>query len=212
MLEVVAALAEVCDYTDRPDEAAKWRAELATLRTLHAALDKAFYHGDLNDYTNLGLLVPGGIAPKSGSKAGRVFYCPDADRFLSGQVVDATSVLVKYTYDGDATLDGGINIDDYGRIDANVASSGSVFGYASGDFNLDGKINVDDYGIIDGNVNRQGAAIRSAGRAADFGELSRAVPEPASLTLLVAGWGALRQRRRRRATSHSPGRGNACSR
>jgi hypothetical protein len=84
MLEVVAALAEVCDYTDRPDEAAKWRAELATLRTLPAALDKAFYHGDLNDYTNLGLLVPAGIAPKSGSKAGRVFYCPDADRFLVG--------------------------------------------------------------------------------------------------------------------------------
>src|SRR5687768_5309450 len=32
MREVVAALAEVCDYTNRPDEAAKWRAELALLR------------------------------------------------------------------------------------------------------------------------------------------------------------------------------------
>ena len=132
--------------------------------------------------------------------------------FWSGQVVDATSVLVKYTYDGDATLDGSINIDDYGRIDANVASSGSVFGYASGDFNLDGKINVDDYGIIDGNVNRQGAAIHSAGGPADVGELSRAVPEPASLTLLVAGWAALSRHRRHRAISHPPDHGNGCSR
>ena len=32
MREVVAALAEVCDHTNRPDEAAKWRAELALLR------------------------------------------------------------------------------------------------------------------------------------------------------------------------------------
>jgi len=39
-------------------------------------LDKSIYHGGLNDYTNLGLLVPAGIAPQSGSPMGRVFYCP----------------------------------------------------------------------------------------------------------------------------------------
>jgi hypothetical protein len=31
------------------------------------------------------------------------------------QAVDSTSVLVKFTWGGDATLDGKINIDDYGR-------------------------------------------------------------------------------------------------
>lgn len=41
-----------------------------------AYLDKAFYHGEINNYTNLGLLVPANIAPPSGSEAGRVFYCP----------------------------------------------------------------------------------------------------------------------------------------
>jgi hypothetical protein len=32
MRDVVAALAHVCDQTDRPAEAAKWRAELSVLR------------------------------------------------------------------------------------------------------------------------------------------------------------------------------------
>jgi hypothetical protein len=72
-----------------------------------------------------------------------------------GQVADATSVLVRFTYAGDATLDGVINIDDYGRIDANVAQSGSVWGWFNGDFNADGLINIDDYGIIDGNIGAQ---------------------------------------------------------
>src|SRR5690242_14478448 len=38
--------------------------------------DKTIYHGDINDYTNLGLLVAAHIAPESGSDEGRVFYCP----------------------------------------------------------------------------------------------------------------------------------------
>ncbi|MEO6435625.1 MAG: Calx-beta domain-containing protein [Tepidisphaeraceae bacterium] len=75
---------------------------------------------------------------------------------FSGQTVDATSVLVKFTWGGDANLDGKIHIDDYGQIDFNAGSSGSVFGWFNGDFNLDGKINIDDYGIIDFNIAAQG--------------------------------------------------------
>jgi hypothetical protein len=73
----------------------------------------------------------------------------------NGQTVDATAVLVKFTWGGDANLDGKINVDDYGGIDFNVGSSGSIFGWFNGDFNFDGKINVDDYGIIDFNVIEQ---------------------------------------------------------
>ena len=73
----------------------------------------------------------------------------------SGQTIDSTSVLVKFTWGGDANLDGQINIDDYGQIDFNVQSSGSVFGWFRGDFNLDGLINVDDYGVIDSAVSTQ---------------------------------------------------------
>ena len=39
-------------------------------------IGKNIYHGAVNDYTNLGLLVPANIAPKAGSESGRVFYCP----------------------------------------------------------------------------------------------------------------------------------------
>ena len=77
----------------------------------------------------------------------------------NGQAVDSTSVLVKFTYAGDANLDGTINIDDYGRIDSSVSQSGTVFGWFNGDFNYDGKIDIDDYGIIDGNVSEQGQPI-----------------------------------------------------
>ena len=71
----------------------------------------------------------------------------------TGQAVDATSVLVKYTYGGDANLDGTLNGDDYFQIDSHSNQSGSVFGYFNGDFNLDGEINGDDYFIIDSNWN-----------------------------------------------------------
>jgi hypothetical protein len=77
----------------------------------------------------------------------------------NGQTVSASDVLVKYTYAGDANLDGKVNIDDYGRIDANVGQSGSVFGWYSGDFNFDGKINIDDYGLIDSVIGSQGPVL-----------------------------------------------------
>jgi hypothetical protein len=73
---------------------------------------------------------------------------------FAGETVDATSVLVKFTYAGDATLDGKIDVDDYGHIDFN--SSLGTTGWFNGDFNDDGKVNVDDYGIIDLTVGIQG--------------------------------------------------------
>ena len=92
------------------------------------------------------------------AEADDIFDLPTAvaTASFSGQTVDWTSVLVKFTYGGDANLDGRINIDDYGRIDGKVSQSGSAFGWFNGDFNYDGKINIDDYGIIDGAVNAQG--------------------------------------------------------
>jgi hypothetical protein len=75
-----------------------------------------------------------------------------------------SAVLVKYTYGGDASLDGKVNVDDYGRIDANVGLPGAS-GWSNGDFNYDGKINVDDYGIIDFNIAAQGPPLGSGASA-----------------------------------------------
>jgi hypothetical protein len=73
---------------------------------------------------------------------------------FSGQTVDATTVLVKFTYGGDANLDGIISGDDYSSIDFYVGTS--AFGYANGDFNFDGIISGDDYSTIDFNYAAQG--------------------------------------------------------
>ncbi len=60
-----------------------------------------------------------------------------------------------YTYGGDATLDGKINVDDYIRIDSGTAAA--LTGWSNGDFNYDGKANIDDYtSFIDANIATQG--------------------------------------------------------
>ena len=66
---------------------------------------------------------------------------------FDGQIVDASSVIVRYTYLGDATLDGKINIDDYIAIDGGIQHA--LTGWSNGDFNYDGKINIDDYTLMD---------------------------------------------------------------
>src|SRR5207253_8074627 len=101
----------------------------------------------------------------------------------NGQTVDATAVLVKYTYGGDANLDGLINVDDYGRIDFNVGMG--TGGWFNGDFNYDGKINVDDYGIIDYNAAAQGPPLAATASVARLSQLT-AVPEPTPLMIIAA--------------------------
>jgi ELWxxDGT repeat protein len=99
--------------------------------------------------TMLGVATAGDIFGISGSQTAT----------FDGQTVSASDVLIKFTYAGDANLDGKINIDDYGRIDANVGQSGAVFGWYNGDFNFDGKINIDDYGLIDSVIGSQGPVL-----------------------------------------------------
>jgi hypothetical protein len=113
-------------------------------------------------------------------------------------------LLVKYTYGGDANLDGKINVDDYGRLDANIGLG--TGGWFNGDFNYDGKVNVDDYGIIDANVTIQGppllnsaGLIDAGGGAGSLGMSS--VPEPAA-TISALSIGAVLVARRRRRRAH----------
>jgi hypothetical protein len=77
--------------------------------------------------------------------------------FWDGQTVDASAVLVKYTYGGDANLDGVINGDDYFQIDS--AFPQQLHGWLNGDFNYDGVINGDDYFLIDSNFPAQAAPL-----------------------------------------------------
>jgi hypothetical protein len=74
---------------------------------------------------------------------------------FSGLTVTAQDVLVKYTYGGDANLDGVVDVADYGAIDNWIQFPGTA-GYVNGDFNYDGVIDVADYGFIDWVIQVQG--------------------------------------------------------
>jgi hypothetical protein len=103
-----------------------------------------------------------------------------------GVAASGGDVTVKFTYGGDANLDGKINVDDYGRIDFNVNLPGAS-GWFNGDFNYDGKINVDDYGIIDFNVGIQGPPLSSNAPPNEAtSTASESVPPPLSRPMTPA--------------------------
>jgi fibronectin-binding autotransporter adhesin len=112
---------------------------------------------------------------------------------FDGTSVADGDVLVKYTYYGDANLDGVVDGSDYSRIDNGFLNH--LTGWVNGDFNYDGVVDGSDYTLIDNAFNSQGAslaseiaspsAIATAELAAGAG--SSSVPEPASLGLLGIG-------------------------
>ena len=73
---------------------------------------------------------------------------------FDGETVDATAILIKFTYAGDANLDGAITGDDYFQIDSAFPTGGHS--WFNGDFNYDGSITGDDYFLIDSNFAAQG--------------------------------------------------------
>jgi hypothetical protein len=78
---------------------------------------------------------------------------------FEGTIPGASDILVKYTYYGDANLDGRVDGSDYTKIDAGFNSHGALTGWLNGDFNYDGKIDGRDYTLIDNAFNTQGASI-----------------------------------------------------
>ena len=110
-----------------------------------------------------------------------------------GQAVDATSILIRFTYAGDATLDGFISGDDYSAIDFASGTPGAD-GWSNGDFNYDGLISGDDYAIIDFNLVAQGPPL-GAGATGGIA----AVPEPASSVACALALVAAAARRRSRS-------------
>ncbi len=78
---------------------------------------------------------------------------------LDGITPGASDILVKYTYYGDANLDGKVDGSDYSLIDNGYLNHRT--GWFNGDFNYDGVVNGSDYTLIDNSFNRQGSSLAS---------------------------------------------------
>jgi hypothetical protein len=82
-----------------------------------------------------------------------------AQSTFDGQSALTTDVLVKYTYYGDANLDGVINGNDYTQIDTGYGSNNTLTGWQNGDFNYDGFVDGSDYSLIDNLFNVQSGGL-----------------------------------------------------
>jgi hypothetical protein len=110
---------------------------------------------------------------------------------ISGEPVDPTTVLVKYTYAGDADLNGKVDVADLGMLASNWQASGP---WTSGDFDYNGRVDANDLGLLATNWQAGvGSALGpSLGEALTaLGLPSISVPEPtlmafASLGILIS--------------------------
>jgi len=120
-----------------------------------------------------------------------------AGSFDNVTLSDTNEILVKYTYQGDVNWDGVVDYNDYNYIDGQISVPvDPLLGTLSGDVNLDGVVDYNDYNFIDG-----GAGNGTGGLLGDplHGVGSPvAVPEPASLSLLVLSAGMLLGRKNRK--------------
>ncbi len=104
---------------------------------------------------------------------------------FSGQAVDDTSVLIKYTYSGDSNLDGQVDIFDLGRLATNWQTSGS---WVNGDFDYSAFVDISDLGLLATNWqagvgNPLGPSFAEA--MASLGFTNVAVPEPATGAIIL---------------------------
>src|SRR5207244_9651041 len=68
---------------------------------------------------------------------------------FSGQSVDNTSVLVRYTASGDANLSGTVDTIDFNLLAANFSGSGKR--WTQGDFNYDTFVDTVDFNLLASN-------------------------------------------------------------
>jgi hypothetical protein len=102
-----------------------------------------------------------------------------------GQPVDNTSLLIAFTRTGDANLDGIVNDDDVTIVGATYAPSVQQPAWALGDFDYNGFIDDDDVTLLGAFYDPSAAPLTAP--SADVATGVSAVPEPASIILVVLG-------------------------
>ena len=130
------------------------------------------YRGQADPSSTIKLQLTGAYAAGAWSGSGITTSSSIAGKTGVGWKNDAASqsILVKYTYYGDADLDGQVTTADFTTMAAHFNSAGV---WSQGDFNYDGVINALDFNALASNF---GSTLPGPGPA--FGAL---LPEPASL-------------------------------
>jgi hypothetical protein len=104
---------------------------------------------------------------------------------FDGISVSSTDILVKYTWKGDANLDGKVNLTDENIVLNNLGSPGD---WAHGDLNYDGSVGLSDFNFVSNTL----------GDGSSSPLAIVATPEPGSLIVLSLGTIVLTKRRRAR--------------
>jgi hypothetical protein len=115
---------------------------------------------------------------------------------VTDQATDAHGdlhVLTRLTRNGDATVDGIVNLSDFNRLASNFGQSGKL--WDQGDFNYDGIVNLTDFNLLASNFGLAASSLDGP-TPQDWSNLAAAVPEPSALGMLgVASLATLRRRR-----------------
>jgi hypothetical protein len=101
---------------------------------------------------------------------------------LEGVPVDATAVMVKYTYYGDLNLDGKVDSNDLKLFITNYLTPppASQRGWQAGDFNDDGKADSNDLKLFVYGYLNQGTSLGEASGVTALAATSEPAPAPAS--------------------------------
>jgi autotransporter-associated beta strand protein len=106
---------------------------------------------------------------------------------FSGQNVDSSAVLIRYTYSGDANLDGSVDTVDFNLLASNFSNTGAR--WSQGDFNYDGMVDTMDFGLLASNF-----SLTLGGSTTNLGAL---VPEPSVPLSVVCIMGLAARKRQR---------------
>ncbi len=104
---------------------------------------------------------------------------------FDGVSANPNDILVKFTYFGDADLNGIVDDTDFFLI--NNGYGNGLTGWVNGDFDYSGAVDDTDFFLINNAYGLQGGSLRAGG----------SVPEPTSMGLIALGAGAVLGRRRR---------------
>jgi hypothetical protein len=146
---VLAAGTPVIDPTSNLDLANNAMVvRQGSLAAVRSAISSAFNHGTWDGFgisSSVAGAAPAGLTSLGSASNAEL----ERTEFAGVTGLAADDVLVKFTYAGDANLDGQVDIGDLGLLSGNWQQSGKD--WFGGDFTYDGIVNIGDLGALAGN-------------------------------------------------------------